>query len=131
VDRNRFLAWRLAAKAASSELAATGDQAKAIAKGKQIASANNVAGDGLTLDSSDFVFGNTTRSVTGKWVFAPMDRPRMRFKLRGRRTGAAPDGQVELFFSGLLAGGGFETTADATSAFINADICWYWIGRVR
>ena len=113
----------LAAKAASSELAATGSEAMAIAKGQQVASANTVAGDGLTLDSNDFVFGHSTRSVTGKWVFTANESPTNAVQVNGRRTSLAPDGHVELFFSGLIAGGGFETTADATSAFINADIC--------
>lgn len=113
----------LAAKAASSELAETGDETLAIAKGKQVANANLVAGDGLTLDDSDFVFGNTTRSAAGKWVFAADEVPMNAVQVRGRRTSAAPDGEVGLFFSGLMGGGGFETTADATAGFINADIC--------
>ncbi|TWU17714.1 von Willebrand factor type A domain protein [Novipirellula galeiformis] len=113
----------LAAKAASSELAETGDTAKAIAKGKQIASANKVAGNGLTLQDTDFVFGNTIRSTTGKWTFTAQGSPMNAVQVNGRRTSDAPDGEVDLFFSGLLNGEGFQTVADATAGFINADIC--------
>ncbi|GAA5504885.1 TadE/TadG family type IV pilus assembly protein [Novipirellula caenicola] len=113
----------LAAKAASSELAETGDKARAIAKGKQIASANTVAGNGLSLDDSDFVFGNTVRSTTGKWSFKASGTPMNAVQVNGRRTADAPDGEVDLFFSSLLNGKGFATTADATAGFINADIC--------
>ncbi len=113
----------LAAKAASAELADTGDMALAIAKGKQVASANKVAGEGLTLDDSDFVFGNSTHSQSGSWVFTPNGLPTNAVKLNGRRTTLAPDGEVDLFFSGMLYGGGFQTTASATAGFVNADIC--------
>ncbi|EMI22232.1 von Willebrand factor type A [Rhodopirellula maiorica SM1] len=113
----------LAAKAASSELAETGDRARAIAKGKLIANANTVAGEGLTLDDSDFVFGNTVRSTTGKWSFTASGSPLNAVQVNGRRTSDAPDGEVDLFFSNLLNGNGFETSADATAGFINADIC--------
>lgn len=113
----------LAAKAASSELAETGDTGLAIAKGKQVAAANLVAGDGLTLADGDFTFGNTTRSEAGKWTFTAGALPTNAVQVKGRRTTAAPDGEVSLFFSGLMGGGGFETTADATAGFINADIC--------
>ncbi|MCM2369013.1 VWA domain-containing protein [Aporhodopirellula aestuarii] len=113
----------LAAKAASSELARTGDVASAIAKGKQIAQANTVAGQGLSLEDADFVFGNTVRSASGKWTFTANASPINAVQLNGRRTSAAPDGEVDLFFSDLLDGGGFPTTAIATAGFINADIC--------
>jgi Ca-activated chloride channel family protein len=113
----------LAAKAASTELAETGDTALAIVKGQQVASANMVAGQGLTLDNTDFVFGNTTRSPTGKWNFTASASPMNAVQVNGRRTAAAPDGEVDLFFSGLINGGGFPTTAAATAGFINADIC--------
>ncbi|WP_372715843.1 VWA domain-containing protein [Novipirellula sp.] len=113
----------LAAKAASSELAETGDTARAIAKGKLIASANKVAGEGLTLEDADFVFGNTVRSTTGKWSFTASGSPMNAVQVNGRRTSAAPDGEVDLFFSSLLNGDGFQTTAAATAGFINADIC--------
>ncbi|GAA4456707.1 VWA domain-containing protein [Novipirellula rosea] len=113
----------LAAKAASSELAETGDTARAIAKGKLIATANKVAGEGLTLEDADFVFGNTVRSTTGKWSFTASGSPMNAVQVNGRRTAAAPDGEVDLFFSSLLNGDGFQTTAAATAGFINADIC--------
>ncbi len=113
----------LAAKAASAELAETGDTALAIAKGKQVASANLVASEGLTLDDSDFVFGNTTRSTTGKWLFTANALPMNAVQVKGRRTASAPDGEVSLFFSGFRGGGGFAPTAVATAGFINADIC--------
>ena len=113
----------MAAKAASAELADTGSTALAIAKGQQVADLNLVAGDGLTLEPEDFVFGNTTRSTAGKWVFAPNAEPTNSVQVSSRRIAGAPDGEVGLFFSGLMGGGGFSTGASATSAFINADIC--------
>ncbi|WP_283431691.1 VWA domain-containing protein [Neorhodopirellula lusitana] len=113
----------LAAKAASAELARTGSVSAAIAKGKLIANTNRVAGEGLSLEDSDFVFGNTIRSATGKWAFTENASPMNAVRVNGRRTAAAPDGEVELFFSDLFDGGGFPSTATATAGFINADIC--------
>ncbi|MFG0261546.1 MAG: VWA domain-containing protein [Novipirellula sp. JB048] len=113
----------LAAKAASSELAETGDTAKAIAEGKRIASANKVAGQALILDDTDFMFGNTVRSSTGKWSFTAKGSPINAVQVSGRRTSDAPSGEIDLFFSNLLSGKGFQTSADATAGFINTDIC--------
>ena len=117
------VATDLAAKAASAELAETGSTSLAIAKGKQVAGANLVAGEGLTLDDTDFVFGNTTRSPTGKWLYTANASPTNAVQISGRRTTSAPDGEVQLFFAGLMGGGGFPTTATATAGFINVDIC--------
>ena len=113
----------LAAKAAAAELADTGSMARAIAKGKQTASINLVAGQGLTLEDADFVFGNTTRSTTGKWVFTANSAPTNAVQVIARRTSDSVDGPIALFFSGLLDGAGFQTTFSATASFVNADIC--------
>lgn len=113
----------LAAKAASGELAKTGSQTLAIAKGKLVANSNRVAGKGLTLDDPDFVFGHTTRSTTGKWVFTANSSPTNAVQVNSRRTSTSPDGAISLFFAGLTGRAGFQTTASATSGFINADIC--------
>lgn len=113
----------LAAKAASAELATSGKEGDAKIIGKQIAALNFVAGEALTLESGDFKFGNSTRSTTGKWVFDPGASPKNAVRITSRRTAGSPDGPVNLFFAGLLGSNGFETTADATSSFINADIC--------
>ena len=112
----------LAAKAASTELADTGSIAAAIAKGKAIAAENLVAGSPLTLENEDFVFGNTVRSSTGKWSFTSNGSPTNAVQINSRRTSSAPDGEIDLFFSGL-GGYGFETGASATSGFVNVDIC--------
>lgn len=117
------VATDLAAKATAAELADTGSVALAIAKGKQVASSNLVAGQGLTLENTDFVFGNTTRSATAKWTFTPNATPTNAVQVNSRRTSTAPDGAIGLYFSGLMGGSGFQPTTSATSGFINADVC--------
>ena len=112
----------LAAKAASTELADSGNIASAIAKGKAIAAENLVAGSPLTLENGDFVFGHTVRSATGKWTFTANGSPTNAVQINSRRTSSSPDGEIDLFFSGL-GGYAFETGASATSGFVNVDIC--------
>lgn len=113
----------LAAKAASTVLADTGDLDEAIARGKEIAQKNQVAGMPLTLENSDFVFGNTTRSLTGSWNFSPGSSPTNAIQVNSSRTASRDDGEVQLYFSRLFGRTGFAPEASATASFVNADIC--------
>jgi Mg-chelatase subunit ChlD len=77
----------------------------------------------LTLETADFVFGDSTRSEDGKWQFQAGASPTNSVQVNARRTAASPDGPIDLFFSGLMGGGGFEYATSAVASFTNADIC--------
>ena len=110
------IATDLAAKAASVELADTGNQNKAITRGKEVAAANLVGGSGLVLEDSSFVFGNADRNFTSRWDFTPNATPLNAVQIQANTT-------TRLFLSGFLAGKAFQPSASSVASFVEVDVC--------
>lgn len=111
-----------AAKGTSSVLARTQDRAAAIAQGKQIALQNNVAGKGLELADSDFLFGHASQDNTGRFVFQEGKTPINSVQVTGSRKSTSLSGSVGLFFGRILGRTTFEPVENASATFLERDI---------
>jgi Ca-activated chloride channel homolog len=111
-----------AAKAASETLARTQDMPQAIARGKEIALANLVAGRGLQLDDSDIEFGNSKRKSDDRFEFSSKKTPVNSVRVVGRRTARSRSGSVGLFFGRVLGTNFFEPSETSTATFLERDI---------
>jgi Ca-activated chloride channel homolog len=112
-----------AASATADTLSRTQNRNAALARGKEIAQENKVAGVGLELDNSDFIFGNARRDPeTSKFVFVADKQPFNAIRVTADRSGNGPSGRISLFFGSLLGRGTFEPTQSATASFLDRDI---------
>lgn len=112
-----------AAQAASQELSRTLDQNLAIAKGKEIAVANRVNGDGLLLADEDFQFGRTDlNGSANRFEFVASGRPLNSVRVTGRRTSGSPSGPIPLFFGNVLGFSQFEPRITAAATYIERDV---------
>ena len=113
----------LAVKATAAALSTSGDVASARAIGKAVAAENEVAGQPLLLQDSDFEFGSATQQSGGNWAFAAGGYPLNAVRLNGRRTSGSLSGPVGLFFGSLFGAAAFEPQVTATASFVDVDIC--------
>ena len=111
-----------ATKATSETLARTQDVNQAIARGKEIARENLVAGKGLELADSDIKFGNSTRQADDRFKFTENGRPLNSVLVEGKRTASSRSGSVGLFFGKVLGKGFFEPTERAIATFVERDL---------
>jgi Flp pilus assembly protein TadG len=113
----------LASKAAADELSKTGDMAKAIIVGKQVASLNSVGGKSLTLADSSFVFGTSAKQASGSWSFTAGGAPLNSVRVTGDRSVGSTDGPVGLFFGSFYGTQHFEPVFSSTASLVDVDIC--------
>ena len=111
-----------ACKAAAAELARTQDPDLAIARGIEIAGRNTVAGESMTMLSSDFEFGRSEEQSNGKFEFVSTDTRRNSVRVNGRRTDGSPNGAVPLMFGNLFGLSTFETELNATATYVERDV---------
>ncbi len=111
-----------ASKAAAAKLSEAVDIEQAIKRGQEIAAANMVGGEPLLLHHSDFEFGHSRESSTGRFEFVADSFPRNSVRVDGRRTDGSPSGPVPLFFANITGVDFFEPTASATATYIERDI---------
>ncbi len=111
-----------ATKATSEALARTQNVEVAIARGKEIALENLVAGKGLELADSDIKFGNSTRQSNDRFTFVEGGRPLNSVLVEGKRTATSRSGSVGLFFGKVLGKGFFEPTERAIATFVERDL---------
>ncbi|MCG8649283.1 MAG: VWA domain-containing protein, partial [Pirellulales bacterium] len=86
------------------------------------AASNTVNGDPLLLERSDFEFGRSTETSSGRFEFASDSFPRNSVRVAGRRTVGSPSGPVPLFFGNLLGVNFFEPSTTATATYLERDI---------
>lgn len=114
-----------AAKAACEALDAglTDAQVKQIAI--DIAAANEVAGQPLTLEPEDVVLGASTQQAVGSWAFTPGATPFTAVQVSGVKSDSKPSGSVPLFFAGTIGVNSFSpaTTAEASQFEHQVVIC--------
>ncbi|MCA9191428.1 MAG: VWA domain-containing protein [Planctomycetales bacterium] len=112
-----------AARAAGRKYTLTRDAVQAKSTGKQFAEFNQVAGNGLTLSDSDFVFGNSARSGTGRYNFvAGAIGSANSIQVQGRRSSSAPDGPIALLMPNILGTNSFETMQSSISTMVDVDV---------
>ena len=111
-----------ATKAASETLSRTQDVGKAIARGKEIARENLVAGKGLELETADFKFGNSRRLGNDRFDFRENERPINSVEVRGKRTASSRSGPVGLFFGALLGTKTFSPEELSRATFVDRDL---------
>ena len=112
-----------AARAAGEGLSREQDLDYARQAAKNIAAANQVAGQPLLLDDSDIVFGKSTQMSSGAWAFAPNGEPINAVRVFGRRTREAPSGSVPTFFGRVFNVFDFQPVQAATVVRLDRDIC--------
>jgi Mg-chelatase subunit ChlD len=111
-----------AAKAASVTLSQTQDISLAREQGIRIAGLNTIAGKPLVLNSSNLVFGNSSRSQNGKFVFTPGKTPFNGVKVIAELGKGSASGGVDLFFGNLHGVSVFQTKQEAISTYLERDI---------
>ncbi len=111
-----------AAKAAAEHLARTQDVAGAIDRGQEIASQNFISGRPLTLEDSDFSFGQSTPLPSGRFQFTSGGSPTNSVRVNAELTRGSATGSVRLFFGQLLGRDIFEPTEASTATFIERDV---------
>lgn len=111
-----------ATKAAAETLSRTQDINQAIARGKEVANDNLVAGRGLDLETSDFRFGNSVQLNSDRFDFRENARPINSVEVRGRRTAGSRSGQVGLFFGSVLGTKAFSPQEVARATFVERDL---------
>ncbi len=112
-----------AARAAGEALSRTQDLTQARAAAISIAAQNRVAGEPLTLDTSDVVFGSATRQPNGSWAFTENGNPINSVRVYGKRTRGSTSGSVRLFLGRILGREDFEPQQVATVVRLDRDIC--------
>jgi hypothetical protein len=100
----------------------TGSVDTARVKATEIARQNTVAGQELLLEPADIVFGSGQWNANGSIDFLPNATPYRAAQVTGRKLGGSPSGSVSLFFGGLLGTPEFETSLQATAAFLDRDM---------
>ncbi len=109
-------------RAGTETLIRTQDEATAIAAAIQIAEANSVAGNGLTLELSDVSVGEAEPLENGRFEFSPGGDQLNAVSVVGARSASSPDGDVGLFFGSVFGVNGFSPTLDSVSAGSVRDI---------
>jgi Ca-activated chloride channel family protein len=111
-----------AAQAASVTLARSQDLTAACEAGMKIAKMNLVGGKPLVLNESNFIFGNSSRNDTGKFVFKPNETPYNGVKVIVDLSAGGSTSGVNLFFSELHGVKVFRPKQEAISTFLERDI---------
>ncbi|APZ91343.1 vWA domain-containing protein [Fuerstiella marisgermanici] len=114
-----------AARAGSRTLSLSQSPATARASAKAAASRNTVAGDGLTLNDADVVFGSSERTGVAKWSFTPAadsDPELNGVRIVGSRTAGSPDGPITMLFAGMFDRSNFEPVKSATASQLDRDV---------
>lgn len=118
-----YTAVDAASRAAGKEFTSSRSQAQAIARGKQIAELNTVAGENFTLSDTDFTFGLSTRSgVSSRYVFDRGSPVKNAVEIVGRRNSSAADSSIPLLLPGMLGRSSFDMAQTAISSAVEVDV---------
>lgn len=112
-----------AARAAANELGESESYSAARRDGRIVSRNFFVAGKRMRLRSSDFEFGRSTKSDSGKFEFVAGATPPNSVRVSVNRDAQSPDGAVELFFGRWIGREGFSPSATAIATVQNVDIC--------
>lgn len=113
-----------ASRAGAKTLSLGQNVPRARAAAKDAANRNTVAGNGLTLDDSEIVFGRGQQANNNaRFAFRPGGNLLNAVRVTGNRTAGSADGPVRLFLGNILGVNNFEPTMVATTNQLDRDIC--------
>jgi Flp pilus assembly protein TadG len=110
-----------AANAATKELMVGQDVDLAIAKAREIAELNPVAGKPLLLADTDIKIGRSTLG-NGSFEFTETGTQPNSIRILGRRTADSPSGAIPLFFGNLVGKGTFDPIFESTATQVDREI---------
>jgi Ca-activated chloride channel homolog len=120
-----FIAADAATRAAGRTFALTGDRAQTIAKAREIAALNTVAGRGIQLEDSDFIFGQSQRSsATGRYRFTPGASPPNSMRVSIKRLNSSVNGGIDFLLPRTFEQSGFEFEKSSVSTRVDVDIAF-------
>jgi len=114
-----------AARAGSRTLSLTQDVAIARTVGNQAAANNTVAGQPLTLATSDLVFGKSSPVTGAPWAFTALPETSDELnsvRALGRRVAGSPSGPVPMLFAGMFDRTTFEPVKVAVATQTDRDV---------
>jgi len=111
-----------AARAAVESLSRSQDTQQAIEAALAVAERNVVAGEGLTLDPNDIVFGSAVQGADGRFTFEEGTALINSVRVIGDRSEGSPDGPVSLTFGPLLGTDTFSPVLASTATRLDRDI---------
>lgn len=111
-----------AARAAVETLSRAQNTQEAVDVALAIANRNVVAGQGLTLEAQNIVFGSAVQGTDGKFRFTEGTDNINSVRVVGERTATSPDGPVSLLFGPLLGTDTFSPVASSTAVRLDRDI---------
>ena len=111
-----------AARAGVEALGREQSQSAATAAAIAIAEENLVAGNGLTLNPNDILFGTSTQKADGSFSFVEGGPILNSVKVLGDRRSGSPDGVVPMMFGKMFGVNSFSPVQSATAARLDRDI---------
>lgn len=111
-----------AARAAVEALGREQSQEAAINAALSIANANEVAGERLTLDPNNILFGTANQNGDGSFSFEEGEDPINSVRVIGARTSGSPDGPVGLLFGPMFGVTEFNPVQSAVATRTDRDI---------
>ena len=118
-----YTASDAATRATGREFTVTVSQAQAIARGKQVALLNTVAGEGLSLRDSDFTFGGSSRASTAsRYTFDPSAIKKNAVRIVASRDSGSIDGPIPLFLPSIVNRNNANISQTSTSTAVEVDI---------
>ena len=118
-----MIAADAATRAAGRTFALTGDPKETIAKAREIAKLNTVAGKGIELADSDFIFGQSQRSsATGRYKFTAGVSPSNSMRVSIKRLNSSANGGIAALIPGPFGKAGFEFEKSSVSTRVDVDI---------
>lgn len=118
-----MIAADAATRAAGRTFALTGDPKETITKAREIAKLNTVAGKGIELADSDFIFGQSQRSsATGRYKFTAGVSPSNSMRVSIKRLNSSANGGIDALIPGPFGKASFEFEKSSVSTRVDVDI---------
>ena len=113
----------LAVKAAADTLARTGgDEDAASAAARFVAANNAVAGENITLEDDDIIFGRSYRQADGSYSYVVGDTPANSVRVIARRDPSTVEGPIASFFGAFYNRPTFDVAQAAEASFRDVEI---------
>jgi uncharacterized protein YegL len=111
-----------AARAGVEALGREQSEEAGIAAAIAVAQANIVAGDGLSLDPGNIIFGTSSQNPDGSFSFTAGGPILNSVRVIGDRTAGSPDGPVSMLFGKMFGTDTFAPIQSATATRLDRDI---------
>ena len=113
----------LATRAAADTLARTGgDEAAAAAAARAIAANNTVAGENITLEDDQIIFGRSYRQSDGSYAYTAGATPANSVQVMARRDRTTVAGPISTFFGAFYNRPTFDVAQEAEASFRDVEI---------